>query len=71
MSIAINQALVEQAGQLADGFALRAYDSVQLAAALFVQRRTQSPVTFACFDDRLNRAAALLEMQTPFLLPMR
>ena len=56
----VNQSLVEQAGELADTFALRAYDSVQLASAYLTQQRAQQPVMFACFDKRLSKAAKVL-----------
>lgn len=60
----IDQALVECAGEYADTFALRGYDSIQLAAASELARVSQSPVFFACFDIRLNKAAKLLGMQS-------
>lgn len=56
----IDQGLVELAGDYADTFALRAYDSVQLAAAFQASRIAQIPVCFACFDLRLNKAAKVL-----------
>ncbi|MGZ3238864.1 MAG: type II toxin-antitoxin system VapC family toxin [Burkholderiaceae bacterium] len=58
----INQPLVERAGDFADTFALRGYDSVQLAAAYEAARITQVPLLFACFDARLNKAAKTLGM---------
>ena len=58
----VNQTLVERAGDYADTFALRSYDSVQLAAAFEAARISQSPVRFACFDSRLNKAAKALGM---------
>ena len=58
----ISQALVERAGEYADTFALRGYDSIQLAAAFEVSRIAQTPILFACFDMRLNKAAKLLGM---------
>jgi predicted nucleic acid-binding protein len=58
----IDQALVERAGDYADTFALRGYDSIQLAAAFEAGRISQSPIFFACFDTRLNKAAKLLGM---------
>jgi predicted nucleic acid-binding protein len=60
----INQPLVELAGEYADTFALRGYDSIQLAAAAETGRISSSPVTFACFDFRLNKAAKVLGLQT-------
>lgn len=58
----IDQPLVERAGEYADTFALRGYDSIQLAAAFETGRISQSPIFFACFDSRLNKAAKLLGM---------
>ncbi len=58
----INQPLVERAGEYADMFALRGYDSIQLAAAFEVGSISQSPIFFACFNSRLNKAAKLLGM---------
>jgi len=56
----VSQHVVEQAGEFADTFALRGYDSVQLASAYLTLQRAQQPVTFACFDKRLNKAAKIL-----------
>jgi len=58
----VDQALVVRAGDYADIFALRGYDSVQLAAAFETGRIAQTPVCFACFDTRLNKAARVLGM---------
>jgi len=58
----IDQPLVELAGEYADTFALRGYDSIQLAAAFEAGRISQTPIFFACFDARLNKAAKLLGM---------
>lgn len=56
----IDQSLVELAGEYADTFALRGYDSIQLAAAFEAGRIAQTPIRFACFDARLNKAAKVL-----------
>jgi predicted nucleic acid-binding protein len=56
----VNQSLVERAGDYADTFALRGYDSVQLAAAFEAGRIAEANICFACFDIRLNKAAAVL-----------
>ena len=58
----IDQALVERAGEYADTFALRGYDSVQLAAAFETGRVAETHVCFACFDTRLNKAPKVLGM---------
>ena len=61
--VEVSQDLVETAGRFADGFALRGYDSVQLAAAYTLQRTAAQPLSFACFDRRLNQAAQILKLE--------
>lgn len=60
--VEVTQPLVELAGDYADTFALRGYDSVQLAAARIMQEASQEELLFACFDARLQRAAQVLGM---------
>ena len=60
----VTQALVELAGEYADTFALRGYDSVQLAAARQLQNSVDDVLCFACFDSRLNKAETVLGMMT-------
>jgi predicted nucleic acid-binding protein len=62
--IEVTQALVELAGDYADTFALRGYDSIQLAAARVLQEATSEAFCFACFDARLQKSASVLGMQT-------
>ena len=62
----VNQSVVELAGEYAETFALRGYDSVQLATASILQQHSDNPILFACFDRRLNQAAKILGMQIPF-----
>ena len=59
----VNLEIVRYAAELAERFGLRAYDSVHLASADRLHRETGSPVSFACFDDALNTAAASLGMR--------
>jgi predicted nucleic acid-binding protein len=64
--------LIERAMQLAEIHALRAYDSVQLAAALsLVDRVAGLAVTFVCADKQLNAIAQLegLMVSDPNLYP--
>lgn len=63
--IEVTQTVVELAGEFADTFALRGYDSVQLAAAHRARQVSGLPISFSCFDARLNKAAAVLGMATP------
>ena len=60
--VEVTQALVERAGDYADTFALRGYDSVQLAAARTVQEASREDLRFACYDARLRKAAKVLGM---------
>ncbi len=62
--VEVTQPLVELAGDYADIFALRGYDSVQLAAARIVQEAAGEDLHFACFDTRLEKAAKVLGMRT-------
>ena len=63
----VSQSVVERAGDYADTFALRCYDSVQLSAAVEAQQIAQTTIDFACFDVRLNKAAQVLGMRAVFL----
>jgi predicted nucleic acid-binding protein len=63
--VEVTQALVELAGEYADTFALRGYDSVQLAAARSLQDMAGEEIQFACFDTRLGKAARMLGMPGP------
>ncbi len=58
--VEVTQTLIELAGEYAEIFALRAYDSVQLASASEVARISQLPTFFGSFDTRLNKAAKAL-----------
>ena len=63
--VEVTQPLVELAGEYVDTFALRGYDSVQLAAARTLQDMAGEEVQFACFDARLGKAARVLGMPGP------
>lgn len=71
--VEVTQSLVELAGDYADTFALRGYDSVQLASAQMLFVGASGALCFACFDQRLEKAASVLGMQTVGLhrLPSR
>ncbi|MFB1490937.1 MULTISPECIES: type II toxin-antitoxin system VapC family toxin [unclassified Thiocapsa] len=68
--IEVTQALVELAGDYADTFALRGYDSVQLAAARTLHEASGEPVQFACFDRRLRNAARVLGLESGDVLDL-
>jgi len=58
--VEVTQSVVERAGEFAETFALRGYDSVQLAAACEILPAAPGEVAFSCFDNRLNKAARVL-----------
>ena len=62
-SVQIDLDLVQQAGELALRFGLRAYDSIQLASVQRVHRQLGSNLGFCCFDKQLNEAAQALGLQ--------
>ena len=61
--VEVSQPLVETAGRFADSFALRGYDSVQLAAAHELHANAEETVLFACYARRLNLAAQLPQLE--------
>lgn len=63
-TLELTQALAEMAGEYAEAFAMRAYDSVQLAAVRTLHREAAGDVRFACFDARLAKAARLLGIES-------
>lgn len=61
--LAIDSTLITSAGDLAQSFGLRAYDSLQLASALRVHSQVGAAMAFCCFDKQLNTAAGALGIQ--------
>jgi predicted nucleic acid-binding protein len=51
-------AVCRAAGELAERYGLRGFDSIHLASFLHLARDDRSDVRFSSFDGRLNRAAA-------------
>ena len=60
LQVGLNQSVLQRAADLAEGFALRACDSLHLAAADLLLKQAGDGVLFACFDRRLNQAAVVL-----------
>jgi len=56
----VSDTLIKRAGELAETFALRGYDAVHLASARILGEQASQAVMFACFDDKLARAARRL-----------
>lgn len=61
--VEVTQSVVELAGDHAETFALRGYDSVQLASGQTLQQASEDSLCFACFDAHLSKAAGVLGMQ--------
>jgi predicted nucleic acid-binding protein len=60
LTVEMTQPLMQLAGDYAEAFALRAYDSVQLAALQTLRVQAAEVPRFACFDTRLLKAAQVL-----------
>ena len=61
LKISPTEAMVRRAGELAERFGLRGYDSVQLAAAeSLLSQSNADNLRFASFDERLNQSATEL-----------
>ena len=57
LHIELVQAVVRAAGDLAEVYGLRGFDSIHLASALWLKEKTTMPLHFAVFDQRLRVAA--------------
>jgi predicted nucleic acid-binding protein len=55
----VTDAICRDAGQLAERYSLRGYDSVHLASFLEIARAAGADTKFSTFDDRLDEAARL------------
>ena len=58
------QTLLRRAGALSEQLGVRAYDSIHLAGAEYLQASLGVPITFGSFDRRQVDAAAQLGMLT-------
>lgn len=57
LRIELVPAVVRTAGDLAEVYGLRGFDSIHLASALWLKEKTSMPLNFAVFDQRLRAAA--------------
>ena len=57
LRIELIPAVVRTAGDLAEVYGLRGFDSIHLASALWLKEKTSMPLHFAVFDQRLRLAA--------------
>ncbi len=63
--VEVTGGVAREAGDLAEQHGLRAYDALQLASALLLQRQLDSNVAFLAFDEALMAAAADAGLETP------
>lgn len=57
LRIELVPAVVRAAGDLAEVYGLRGFDSIHLASALWLKEKAGAPLHFAVFDQRLRLAA--------------
>lgn len=57
LRIELVPAVVRAAGDLAEVYGLRGFDSIHLASALWLKEKASTPLHFAVFDQRLRVAA--------------
>lgn len=65
LAVEVTDALCRVAGQLAETYKLRGFDSIHLASFAEVARRAgRDDTRFSSFDDRLNHAARKLRVRS-------
>jgi predicted nucleic acid-binding protein len=60
LTLEATDSLCRAAGQLAERYRLRGFDSIHLASFAEIARRAGTDTQFSSFDDRLNQAARKL-----------
>ena len=55
--VEVSDLIVRQAGDLAERYSLRGFDSIHLSSGLLFQRESGEAVTFSAWDERLLDAA--------------
>ncbi len=63
LRFAPDETAIRRAGNFAERFGLRGYDSVHLVSAYLLRKQAATPLEFACFDAELNKAAARLKIR--------
>ncbi|CAB1056274.1 Predicted nucleic acid-binding protein, contains PIN domain [Olavius sp. associated proteobacterium Delta 1] len=65
LSIHVTREIVRMAGDLAEKHGLRGFDAIHLASAVTLRENLASPVTFSCYDARLQNASQREKMDQP------
>jgi len=60
--LSITGDMIRLAGDLAEKHALRGFDSIHLASALTLQQELSTSIVFTCFDDNLQKASELEDL---------
>jgi predicted nucleic acid-binding protein len=61
--VVVSSELVRHAADMAERHRLRAYDAIHLASGLTMQARAEEAVTFACWDQTLQKAAGAAKLK--------
>lgn len=65
LSIQVTREIVRMAGDLAEKHGLRGFDAVHLASAVTLPEKLAAPVTFSCYDARLQKASQREKLDQP------
>ena len=65
MAIHVTGELVRRAGDYAEKHGLRGFDAVHLASAVTLREKLASPVTFSCYDIKLQNASLREKLDQP------
>ncbi len=65
LAIHVTAELVRLAGDFAEKHGLRGFDAVHLASAVTLREKLASPVTFSCYDIRLQNASQREKLDQP------
>lgn len=64
LQVRVSQDVVRLAGDLAEKHALRGFDAIHLSSAMFLVK-SDLPVVFSCYDNRLQEASLLEKLSQP------
>ena len=70
LQVRVSKAIVRHAGDLAAGHGLRGFDAIHLSSALALRKSSDLPVTFSCFDEKLQKASLAEGLKQPGSWPI-
>lgn len=65
LSIHVTNDIVRMAGELAEKHGLRGFDAIHLASAVTLREKLALPITFSCYDTRLQNASQREKLDQP------